>query len=44
MDRESDVVPVTLPNGIGVVSPSGPANVGVLDRLDFDQVQGRTFK
>jgi hypothetical protein len=44
MDRESDVAPVTLPNGIGVVSPRGPGNVGVLDRLDFDQVQGRTFK
>jgi hypothetical protein len=38
------VVQVTLLDGIWVVSPRGLGNVGVLDHLDFDQVQGRTFK
>jgi hypothetical protein len=44
MDRESEVVLVCLPNGVEVgvevASSRRPADVGVLGRLDFDQVQG----
>jgi hypothetical protein len=44
MDREREVVDVELPNGVHVgvevAEARGAGDVGVLDHLDFGQVQG----
>jgi hypothetical protein len=44
MDGDGEVVNVELPNGvhvgIEVAEPRGASDVGVLDHLDFGQVQG----
>lgn len=43
MDQETEVVTATLPNGVEVgvevLVDGGPGNVGVLDHLDFKEVE-----